>query len=241
MSRVGRHRTTFPEEGAAPSPAPDDISARLLGQRRSMGPREVSAKASVSIRSARKFWQALGLPDADEEDPVFTEADLLALQSVATLVRDGVFDEPTALGMTRAFARTTEGLAVWQVQLIADAMGRMAHLNGPPTAGAGETTGSETTRSGETAGSGETSRPGGTTGSGETESANASELDSGRRPAGAVPDPATARAAAVKLADIADDLEPLLIYAWRRHLSAAITRLVTEGIGEGDEQRWAHG
>jgi len=44
----------------------------------------------------------------------------------------------------------------------------------------------------------------------------------------AVPDPATARAAAMKLADIADDLEPLLVYAWRRHLSAAISRMVSD-------------
>jgi adenylate cyclase len=43
-----------------------------------------------------------------------------------------------------------------------------------------------------------------------------------------MPDLATARAAAVQLADIADDLEPLLIYAWRRHLSAAISRMVTD-------------
>jgi adenylate cyclase len=32
----------------------------------------------------------------------------------------------------------------------------------------------------------------------------------------------------VKLADIADDLEPLLVYAWRRHLSAAISRMVAD-------------
>jgi adenylate cyclase len=43
-----------------------------------------------------------------------------------------------------------------------------------------------------------------------------------------MPDPATARAAAAKLVDIADDLEPLLVYAWRRHLSAAISRMITD-------------
>jgi adenylate cyclase len=43
-----------------------------------------------------------------------------------------------------------------------------------------------------------------------------------------MPDPATARAAALKLADIADDLEPLLVYAWRRHLSAAVSRMITD-------------
>jgi adenylate cyclase len=43
-----------------------------------------------------------------------------------------------------------------------------------------------------------------------------------------MPDAATARAAALRLADIADDLEPLLVYAWRRHLSAAISRMVAD-------------
>ena len=67
----------------------------------------------MSLLSARKLWQALGLPNARDEDTVFTDADLTALRSVATLVGDGVFDEPTALAMTHAFARTTDRLAVW--------------------------------------------------------------------------------------------------------------------------------
>jgi adenylate cyclase len=193
MPRVGRHRAGFSQEPAGGlSPAPDDIQARLLGERRSMRSREVSAKASVSIRSARKFWHALGFPNVDEEDAVFTEADLLALQSVAALVRDGVFDEPTALGMTRAFARTTDRLAVWQVQLMAEAIGDLR----PQEGGIG--------------------------------SADGTEAEPGLQRTRAMPDSETARAAALKLADMADDLEPLLIYAWRRHLSAAISRMVTD-------------
>jgi adenylate cyclase len=174
------------------SPAADDIEARLLGQPRSMGSREVSAKASVSIVSARKFWHALGLPNVEDEDTVFTEADLLALRSLAALVREGVFDESTALGMTRAFARTTDRLAVWQVQLMAEAIGELppevASSDGAGLAGAGA----------------------------------GPDMPRG------MPDPATARAAAAKLADIADDLEPFLVYAWRRHLSAAISRMITD-------------
>ena len=193
MPHAGRHRTSLPVDLAGGfSPAADDVEARLLGQRRSMRRRDVSAKAAVSLRSARKFWHALGFPNVEDEDTVFTEADLIALQSVAGLVRDGVFDEPTALAMTRAFARTTDRLAVWQTQLMAEAMGEL----------------SLTTETTEAAGAGEAG----------------DDPDTTR----AVPDPATARAAAVKLADIADDLEPLLIYAWRRHLSAAISRMVSD-------------
>ena len=187
MPRAGRHRHGVPVELAGGFvPAADNVEARLLGQPRSMGSREVSARASVSILSARKFWHALGFPNVEDEDPVFTEADLFALQSVAALVREGVFDEPTALGMTRAFARTTDRLAVWQVQLMAEAIGDL--------------------------------RP----------QAQTDEVDAGLDLTRGMPDPATARAAAAKLADIADDLEPLLVYAWRRHLSAAISRMITD-------------
>jgi adenylate cyclase len=193
MPRAGRHRTGLPVELAVGfSPAADDIETRLLGQRRSMRSREVSAKASVSTLSARKFWHALGFPKVEDEDRVFTEADLLALQSMAVLVRDGVFDEPTALGMARAFARTTDRLAAWQVQLMAEAIGDLPQHVG--TTWAPEKRG----------------------------------VDSGLDRTRGMPDPATARAAAAKLADIADDLEPLLVYAWRRHLSAAISRMVTD-------------
>ena len=178
--------------------AADDVEARLLGQRRSMRRRDVSAKASVSLLSARKFWHALGLPNVEDEDTVFTDADLMALQSVAALVRDGVFDEPTALAMTRAVARTTDRLAMWQTQLMAEAMGEPSLIT-DPTDITEQTVKTEANKAGP-------------------------DPDATR----AVPDPATARATAVKLADMADDLEPLLIYAWRRHLSAAISRMVAD-------------
>ena len=201
MSRAGRHRPGLAVEPAGGlSPAADDVEARLLGQPRSMRPREVSARASVSLRSARKFWHALGFPNVGDEDTVFTETDVLALQAVAGLVRDGTFDEPTALAMTRALARTTDRLAVWQTQLMAEALGEAM----------GEAMG-ELARTTQSAGDSESRGTG-------------VEPDTTR----AVPDPATARAAAMKLADIADDLEPLLIYAWRRHLSAAISRMVSD-------------
>lgn len=184
MPRADGHRPGLPFELAGGfSRAADDVEARLLGQPRSMGSREVSAKACVSTLSARKFWHALGFPNVDDEDQVFTHADLRALRTLAALVREGVFDESTALGMTRAFARTTDRLAGWQVQLMAEAIGEL-----PATGGAG----------------------------------------AGLDPARGMPDPATARAAATKLAGIADDLEPLLVYAWRRNLTAAIARMVTD-------------
>jgi len=159
----------------------DELAARLLGKPATMGRRDVSREARVSQRSARKFWHALGFPLVQDEDAMFAEADLLALRAVARLVREEELDEETALAMTRAFARTTDRLAVWQTQLMAEALA-------PPEL--------------------------------------AAALD--EPDARAVPDLRTAEASALKLAAMADALEPLLIYAWRRHLTAAISRMLAD-------------
>ncbi len=41
-----------------------------------------------------------------------------------------------------------------------------------------------------------------------------------------------AHLAAQRLVELADELEPLMVYAWRRHLSAAVNRLFSEGRSE---------
>ncbi len=162
-------------------PSPDQIEAMLLGKPATMGRREVSREAQVSLLAARKFWHALGFPIVQDEDAMFTEADLSALKAVAQLVRERDLEEDTALAMTRAFARTTDRLAVWQTQLMAEA------LAAPET-----------------------------------------EAALGEKDSRAVPDMAAAEAAALRLAELADELEPLLVYAWRRHLAAAISRMLAD-------------
>jgi adenylate cyclase len=92
----------------------------LLGGRRTLHRREVSRAAGVSLLSARKFWRALGFPIVDDDDAAFTDADVRALHSVVELVREGLLDEPTALGMARAVGRSVDRLATWQVQLLAE-------------------------------------------------------------------------------------------------------------------------
>jgi len=47
---------------------------------------------------------------------------------------------------------------------------------------------------------------------------------------------ATAQATARYLVDLADDLEPLLVYAWRRHLADAVSRLLTDAEPETTEE-----
>ena len=96
----------------------------MLGRPASMGRREVSRGAGVSIRSARKFWHAMGFPVVQEGDAMFTEADLAALSRVAQMVRDDIAPEDFALSMTRAIARTMDRLAAWQLQLVNEEIAR---------------------------------------------------------------------------------------------------------------------
>lgn len=164
-------------------PTLDELEQALLGRPAHLGRRAVSRGAGVSVRSARRFWHALGFPLVAEGDAMFTEADLEALRRVADLVRRGEAEEEFALSMTRALARTMDRLASWQTQLMLEEVTR-------------ELTTSE---------------------------------DSDDQDASAV-----IGETAVRLAEMAEDLEPLLVYVWRRQLSAAINRMLATVGGEED-------
>lgn len=119
--------------GAGPSGVPDvaaeglshsadALERRLLGAERHLRRRDVSGAAGVSLLSARRFWRALGFPNVEAAAEAFTLADVAALRSMVQLVRDGIVDEETALGLTRAMGRSADRLANWQIQLVAEAL-----------------------------------------------------------------------------------------------------------------------
>ena len=183
-----------PSDALPADPDVEDIAQALLGRRRTLARRDVSTGARVSLLSARKMWHALGFPLVTNDDPVFTDADLYALRSVARIVREGTMDEATVLAHTRAFARTADRLAAWQVQLVAESL-------------AGD---------------------------------DLDEEQIGDGPL-AVPDVATAKAVGLELIDLVDELEPLLVYAWRRHLTDAVSRMISDAEPSLDEHgMWRH-
>lgn len=153
------------------SSSADALERRLLGADRALRRREVSGAAGVSLLSARRFWRALGFPNVTDTLEAFTEADVEALRSVVQLVRDGVLDDDTALGLTRAMGRSADRLASWQVQLVAEAI-----------------------------------------------------ADDELR----APDAGTAERVGELMAELVERTEPLLVYAWRRHLASAVARMVAD-------------
>lgn len=167
-----------------PEPAADDLAERversLLGRSASMARAEVSAAAGVDPTEARRFWHAMGFQLVEDDEAMFTEADRAALRRVTDLVQRGAVSEELALGMTRAFARTADRLAVWQTQLVAESL----------TPEVSDQLEGKDTRS--------------------------------------VPEPRIAADAANLLSRTIDDIEPLLVYVWRRHLTNAIQRMLAD-------------
>jgi adenylate cyclase len=126
----------------------------------------------VSLLSARKLWRALGFANVSDEDVAFTDADAEALSRVVGLVRDGIFDEDTAIGFARALGQTTDRLVSWQIEALLEHLDRAVGRDGP-------------------------------------------DLALG------------------KVADLAESMEHLLLYSWRRRLAAAVGRLGEPTSGDG--------
>ncbi|GAB2685870.1 adenylate/guanylate cyclase domain-containing protein [Thalassiella azotivora] len=182
-----------PLQGDPPRCDCDAVTDRASGERtsgRRLRSREVSGEAGVSLLSARKFWRALGFPNVEEGAAAFGEADVAALREVSGLVREGLVDEATALGLTRAVGRTVDRMASWQLQLVAE-----VH---------------DERRAARRAAGGQ----GGASGTGEDAAAGVAE----------------------EVMALADRLESLVVYAWRRHLEAHVRRFVVEHAPDEEVQ-----
>ncbi|MGL5911977.1 MAG: adenylate/guanylate cyclase domain-containing protein, partial [Phycicoccus sp.] len=186
----GDEGMTHGDEGMAQGEdLPGRVERCLLGRPASMGRAEVSAGVGVPAATARRFWHAMGFQVVDDDEAMFTEADREALERVARLVGEGTVSEELALGMTRAFARTADRLAVWQTQLVAETLASTGPDDPTPD------------------------EPG---------------TDGAGRDTRSVPDPGVAAAAAALLTRLGDDLDPLLVYVWRRHLTGALQRMIAD-------------
>jgi adenylate cyclase len=174
-------RARAPRTGQAEhAELPESVERLLLGRSASMARDEVSASAGVDPAAARRFWHAMGFQVVEDDEAMFTEADREALGRVTAMVQGGRVSEELALGMTRAFARTADRLAVWQTQLVAESLA-------PPFS---------------------------------------EELEG--KDSRSVPAPGVAADAAALLARTIDEIEPLLVYVWRRHLTNAVQRMLAD-------------
>ena len=79
---------------------------------------EVAAAVGLSEADARRFWRALGLPDAGEEAG-YTEADLEAIAALKAAVENAGLNLAAAVRLARAVGQNVARMSEWQVAVIA--------------------------------------------------------------------------------------------------------------------------
>jgi adenylate cyclase len=82
----------------------------------------------------RRLWRALGFPDAADDDPAFTDADVEALEVLSTLIDSGFVGPESEASIARAMGQSLSRLADWQTDMLADALVRAGEQEGHPAA-----------------------------------------------------------------------------------------------------------
>ena len=69
------------DEAAVTGQDLEDVTAALLARPLELSRHDVSRDAHVSLNNARRFWQALGFPLVNNDELLFTRADVDALRA----------------------------------------------------------------------------------------------------------------------------------------------------------------
>ena len=95
---------------------------------------QVAERAGMPPERTQRLWRALGFPDAADDDPTFTDADIEALGVLSQLIDSGFVDEDTEASIARAMGQALSRLADWQADMLADALTRSGpDGEGPPS------------------------------------------------------------------------------------------------------------
>ncbi|WP_104525926.1 adenylate/guanylate cyclase domain-containing protein [Blastococcus atacamensis] len=116
---------------ALPGPgAREALERLLLGGPRRYTRLQVGARAGMPPERTQRLWRALGFPDAADDDPAFTDADIAALEVLSSLIDSGFIGPGSEASIARAMGQSLSRLADWQTDMLADALTRNADGTG---------------------------------------------------------------------------------------------------------------
>ena len=99
---------------------------------------QVAEMSGMAPERTQRLWRALGFPDAADDDPAFTDADVHALAVLSTLIDSGFVDEDSEASIARAMGQALSRLADWQTDMLADALVRAGEAPDRPAATPGD-------------------------------------------------------------------------------------------------------
>jgi adenylate cyclase len=106
----------------------EHVEQAILGGPRRYTAAEVSTQVGLDREEARRLWRALGFATVDDDDVVFTDADVDALRRMQELTSFGFADEKLRLAVTRLFGQVFSRLASYQGQLLLDEVAQQPEL-----------------------------------------------------------------------------------------------------------------
>lgn len=106
-----------------------DLDTVLLGGPRTLSTRDLAERAGIDVDAVRTYWRTMGLPHADPDDAVYTEADAEAIDRAVALTREHGLDDHTVMTVTRSLGHTSDRLALWQVEALVEDMATRYELD----------------------------------------------------------------------------------------------------------------
>jgi adenylate cyclase len=126
---------TEPDRPDADLPAGLDIPALveqaerlLLGGAPKYTREQVTGRAGISLDEGRRLWRALGFASVGDDEVVFTDADVEAIQLVRRLTAVAPMDDELLRAMTRMLGQAFARLASWQGQMVIDMIAKQPEL-----------------------------------------------------------------------------------------------------------------
>ena len=108
-----------PVDGGPPvdlSAGLESVEEIILGEKPHLTRVQVTEQAGVPLEVARELWRLLGLPERDDDDVAFTEADVQALRYTRDLMKLGVLSPERPAALVRTWGRSFARLAEWQTR-----------------------------------------------------------------------------------------------------------------------------
>lgn len=96
-----------------------EVERNLLGGEIKYTREQVAEISGIPLERAQRLWVALGFAHDDNPgEPMFTDADVDALQLITSLVDRGIIDPDLEVSVTRALGQSFSRLAEWQLGLL---------------------------------------------------------------------------------------------------------------------------
>lgn len=108
----------------ADEPAPEELIIRgiLAGEGRYTR-LEVVEQAGVALGEARRLWRALGFPEVDDDQRIFTTADVAALTTAHRLIAADIIDADSLVELARPLGNLMSRIAAAQTTFISEVLG----------------------------------------------------------------------------------------------------------------------